>query len=298
MGTESGRSLSASVKIEPTVVLEGAVMVDCGSPHPRCLVQVQAARLRELCFLPLAESVPIDLGIEVRTKGGYQSVPGQAQLRVMEAELRSNPGVFLPPIVVNSRRRWHFAPESEGSSAGRLELVDSASVVHDSVVAVATAEACPSRTVDLLVLLACSPEEEAQCHEVSRSAPNRANISESNDAPIVTTPPVAAASAVRVGTQWLQFQVASEPYTVLTGRGYAPVIDVRNLDTLEVCQLFVGARSLSNGLEQLRSQAAVTICGTNIALRKSSEDQYAQYEVKVLSGHSDVVCHDGTTRHK
>jgi hypothetical protein len=85
-----------------------------------------------------------------------------------------------------------------------------------------------------------------------------------------------------VTTDWVDLEILSEPYVVSTIRGYAAMLDVRELESGSLHGLYAGARSLSQVLEQLRATQR-TLVGMRIRLRKDGEGQYAQYEMLRLT---------------
>ena len=83
-----------------------------------------------------------------------------------------------------------------------------------------------------------------------------------------------------IGTEWTQVEFLTEPFVTITFRGYAVAIDVRVISTQLDYTLLLGAKSLTDPLEKLRLSAGGSIAGTKVAIRKTSEERSATYEVR------------------
>jgi len=78
----------------------------------------------------------------------------------------------------------------------------------------------------------------------------------------------------------VEVEITSEPYVVMTMRGYAPVVDVKAGGGVGV--LFIGSKSLSEPLDQEVRKREGRFGGIRMRLRKESADQMAKYVVEVL----------------
>lgn len=85
---------------------------------------------------------------------------------------------------------------------------------------------------------------------------------------------------LRVGTAWTRVRVLSEPYVVLTVRGYVPALRVEEIGTGLDHELFISAKSLAEGLEELRRYNGGRFEGLQFRLRKESTEKMAPYEVE------------------
>lgn len=83
---------------------------------------------------------------------------------------------------------------------------------------------------------------------------------------------------LKVGTAFVPVEVVSEPYVVMTMRGYAPVLDVK-APSGDVA-LFIGSKSISEGLEPLRQANGGKFAGLKVRLKKESEDKMAPWVVE------------------
>lgn len=81
---------------------------------------------------------------------------------------------------------------------------------------------------------------------------------------------------LRVGTAWTLLTIESEVGVVMTARGYAPAIAVNREDFRHI--FLVGARSLSEPLEDLRLQGSIV--GRRIEVRKVRAESNAPYELR------------------
>ena len=83
---------------------------------------------------------------------------------------------------------------------------------------------------------------------------------------------------LKVGVEPVEADIVSEPYVVMTFRGYAPVVDVQSGGATHA--LYISARSLSNALEPLVKANAGKFSGLKLRLKKESEDKMAAYIVE------------------
>ena len=83
---------------------------------------------------------------------------------------------------------------------------------------------------------------------------------------------------MKVGTEWVQVEIVSEPYVVNTMRGFAPVVDVKTPGGEFI--LYISSKSMSDGLEPLMKAAAGKFSGLKIRVKKESEDKMARYMVE------------------
>jgi hypothetical protein len=83
---------------------------------------------------------------------------------------------------------------------------------------------------------------------------------------------------LKVGTDWVAVEVLSEPYVIMSIRGYAPVVDIQAPSGSFV--LYLSSKSISEGLEPLRQENGGKFKGLKLRLRKESEDRMAAYVVE------------------
>ena len=85
----------------------------------------------------------------------------------------------------------------------------------------------------------------------------------------------------RVGTGWTEVEITSEPYVVLTMKGYVPAVRVKSLRNGLEYEMFISAKSLAEGLEPMRREKE-HFNGVQFRVRKESTEQYAKYMVESL----------------
>lgn len=90
-----------------------------------------------------------------------------------------------------------------------------------------------------------------------------------------------------ITTEPVIFEIVSEPYVVLTYRGYAPVVDVKPREDNEVKCLYITASSLSQGIEEQRQKNDGKFSGINLRVKKESEDRFAKYVVESVK--KDII---------
>lgn len=87
---------------------------------------------------------------------------------------------------------------------------------------------------------------------------------------------------LRVGTGWIEIAAIGEPTVVQTFKGYAPVLPVRVISTSLDYFLYIQAKSIAEKLEPLRQANAGVFIGLKLSIRKSSDEQFAPYDLKSL----------------
>jgi hypothetical protein len=88
---------------------------------------------------------------------------------------------------------------------------------------------------------------------------------------------------LKVNTGWIELTVNGEPNVAITFKGYAPVLPVSVNQTGLDYILYIAAKSLAEALEPLRITNNGLFSGLQFSIRKSSEDRFAPYEIKVDS---------------
>ena len=80
---------------------------------------------------------------------------------------------------------------------------------------------------------------------------------------------------LKVGTEWINVEVLTEPYVVMTIRGFAPVIDVNTPGGEFI--LYISSKSMSDGLVPFLEQTDMKFKGLKFRVKKESEDKMARY---------------------
>ena len=84
----------------------------------------------------------------------------------------------------------------------------------------------------------------------------------------------------RTGTTFTTLEVTSEPYLVLTFRGYTGAVEVLELATGSRYELLIGGiKSLAESLEPLRASNNGMFRGLRFRVKKESEDRFSPYVV-------------------
>ncbi len=83
---------------------------------------------------------------------------------------------------------------------------------------------------------------------------------------------------LKVGKDWIAVELVSEPYVVMSIRGYAPVVDVQGPDAKQI--LFISSKSISQGLEPLVQANGGKFTGLKVRLRKETDDRMSPYVVE------------------
>lgn len=88
---------------------------------------------------------------------------------------------------------------------------------------------------------------------------------------------------IEITTEPVIVEIISEPYVVLTFKGYAPVVDVLVREENAPRVLFIGSSSLSHGIEEIRQRNNGKFKGINLRVRKESTDKFAKYIVEAIA---------------
>jgi hypothetical protein len=83
---------------------------------------------------------------------------------------------------------------------------------------------------------------------------------------------------LKVGTEWISVEVLSEPYVVMTIRGFAPVVDVKTPGGEFL--VYISSKSMSDGLVPLIEAQGGKFAGIKFRVKKESEDKMARYIVE------------------
>jgi hypothetical protein len=83
---------------------------------------------------------------------------------------------------------------------------------------------------------------------------------------------------LKVGTDWIPVEISSEPYVVMTIRGFAPVVDVKTPQGDFI--LYISSKSMSDGLVPLLEKTDGKFNGLKFRVKKESEDKMARYIVE------------------
>ena len=88
--------------------------------------------------------------------------------------------------------------------------------------------------------------------------------------------------SLKIGTGWTEIEVISEPDVVLGYKGYAPVLRVKAIKTGLDYLLYIGAKSLAEPLESLRTSrgSGRGFLGLRMQIRKQSTEKFSRYEVQ------------------
>jgi len=87
---------------------------------------------------------------------------------------------------------------------------------------------------------------------------------------------------LKVGTEWVEIQVLTDPFVVYRHDKYLPAVLVEESASESKSILYVSAKSLAECLEPLRATRGALV-GLNIRIRKKGEEQFSQYEIEELA---------------
>ncbi len=83
---------------------------------------------------------------------------------------------------------------------------------------------------------------------------------------------------LKVGVDWIDIEVVSEPFVIMTMRGYAPVVEVQAGGARR--RLFIGAKTLGEELEPAVQKQGGKFTGLKFRVKKENADKMAPYVVE------------------
>jgi len=86
----------------------------------------------------------------------------------------------------------------------------------------------------------------------------------------------------KAGTGWVELEIVAEPVLILTLRGYAPVLHVKQMHNGLEYLLYISAKSLSDPLENCRKLNGNLFSGISFKIRKESNEKTAKYQFEAL----------------
>jgi hypothetical protein len=267
-----GTPLAGALRSAPVLELFGLLEYTVGGkgrsePEHYYVAEIESEVLVRTTFLPL-ENLPRSSLVRARTLDGYQREPGLRRPSELAALLVEHPGCPLPAPVVNARGRWRARHESDGTVT--VHGFDAAAVVTGQDVILALAKAWHdrefSRPVTFLLALDLPFDAERALYEARAVADEPTHDVQTRRYPL------------KVTTDELELEVLCEPFVTYTRRGYAPMVDVKDLTTGKEHSLYVQAASLALPLERIREQRG-RLTGVRIAVAKESAAPTAKYSV-------------------
>ena len=89
------------------------------------------------------------------------------------------------------------------------------------------------------------------------------------------------ASRFRALTTWTTLEVVSEPYIVMTFRGYTAALETLDVETNESYELLIGGiKSLAEGIEPIREANGGLFSGLRIKIKKESAERSSLYIIE------------------
>ena len=88
------------------------------------------------------------------------------------------------------------------------------------------------------------------------------------------------ASRFRALTSWTDLDMLSEPYVVITFKGYVAALEVLDIASNDHYEFLIAAKSLSDGMEPIRQENGGKFTGMQINIKKDSEERTSRYIVE------------------
>ena len=264
---EMSRSIRATFRPSPRLTVEAA----------RCDNSIVAGAESAVARFSLEDLVAhVVVPVQQRvctTRLSQMTVPN------WDRHLVSNPDLgrpcFHPPVLLSPRTTWYLREQS-------MEVFDRA-VVVDGAKRLESALRCRStEKIPVTVVFGLDPEQELTLRRQVQAVGAPSTLVERRER-IDTSAP-----RLTIGDTWIDFEIQSDPFVVPTWRGYAPAILVRRDNVTSLEHVFVGASSLAQELETLRSRYD-TLRGLRVSICKDGPTKFAGYRLHVKNEHGGDV---------
>lgn len=174
---------------------------------------------------------------------------------------------FHPPVLLSARSRWHL-----GHSV--MEVFDRA-IVIDGAKRLESAFAHESVSVlPVIVLMGLDSKGELRLRRQLQSTQASAVHVKTLERIGTSTP------RLMIDHQWIELEILSDPFVVVTTRGYTPAMLVRRNRAAHREHVLIGAKSLATELNELRLRRG-TLRGSRISIKKQSPERTAPYVLHV-----------------
>jgi hypothetical protein len=87
-------------------------------------------------------------------------------------------------------------------------------------------------------------------------------------------------SRFRTLTSWTDLEIISEPYVVVTFKGYVAALEVLDVGNNDRYELLIAAKSLSDAMEPIRQDNGGRFTGMKIRIKKDGEERTSRYIVE------------------
>lgn len=178
------------------------------------------------------------------------------------------PPFFHPPILVSAGSKWCVQD-------GQLEIYDRAFIIDGAKRLEAALHIGSPPTVPVTVVFGLTSDEELSLRQRILAFGTATVSIETRDRFETTTP------RLTVGETWVDVQIQSDPFVVLTRRGYTPALLIRRRHATISEHLLIGAKSIADELEAIRNKRG-TLRGCHVTIRKQTPDRTAPYELRLL----------------
>ena len=225
---------------------------------PSGLIVIKPSDLATIVKTPVSRSVP---------HATLRQTVREHWHRELDQIDTSDPPSFARPVVVSCGKGWHLRDDS-------IEIFDPAILVDGARRLEASISQDAPQNINVIVVSGLLEDEELHLRDRLSRQDGGSIISRHVERVGTSTP------RIHFGTAWTTLELNSDPFTVMTSRGYAPAVVLHRDGASYFEHALIGARSLASELENYRLKYG-TLRGLRVAIRKTSEDRTAPYEVRV-----------------
>jgi hypothetical protein len=170
------------------------------------------------------------------------------------------------PLILSARKNWKIHQD-------QINIIETAYLLDGAKYLEYLQKSKNIKNIPLIILFDKTEDEELSI---------RKKISESGTFSIHDIKNKVGTDAPRmtISEVWREIKIISDPFVIKTGMGYTAAINVLETKTNTIHHIIVGAKSLSNELELIRSRIG-SLSNIQMKIRKQSSDPKSPYEIKI-----------------
>ena len=260
LGPEHERPLRATFKVDPSLVIaasthESLIWPDTAS----ATFVVGVEELRAHTVVPVAQTYG-ESHLTQTSAEGWQ--------RILDPSDSAEEVSFHPPVLLSPRTNWHLSSNS-------IEVYNNAFIIDGAHRLEAALRSSQPLKALATAVFGLDPASELLLR-------NRSDSSNNSAVRVITQQKFDTSSPrLKIDETLLRIELRSEPFVMPAAFGYVAAILATCEGSDEIFHLIVGARSLTEPLEELRTRFGA-LHGIRIAVRKAGPERSAPYEVEFL----------------
>jgi hypothetical protein len=235
---------------------------------PRMTIPARGDSLSAVAFVDALKisNFLISPVIEVNKKAKITQEVRDGWDRVIKESDFSNADSAGKPLIVSARKKWNIYQDE-------INIIEKAYLLDGSKYLEYLLQTDKLVNLPMIVLFNKTEEEELiirrQISGASTFSIHDIKNKVGTDAP-----------RLAIDENWAEVTIISDPFVIKTGMGYTAAINVLAMKSNAIHHIIVGAKSLSNELEIVRTKNG-SLVGVALKIRKQSTEQKSLYELKI-----------------